>query len=141
MDGIPCAAAATISSSGFDAPSRKLKAERACNSMYISHTLRVPTTFREDDRNKCGKGLAYFAIQQRTGFQHPSRLAAMVPHSTNRQKFATVRTHGQLCRAFLEMPHEPEHVPATEPTQAAEVEKCEMLFVSRLPPDEELRLL
>src|SRR5712672_4499760 len=56
MAGIPYALQAAANSSGTDAPSRKLNAERACSSVYISRRLRVRTSLDEARRRKSGKG-------------------------------------------------------------------------------------
>src|SRR5258708_23799697 len=53
---MPCALQAAANSSGTDAPSRKLNAERACSSVYISRRLRVRTSLAEARRRKSGKG-------------------------------------------------------------------------------------
>src|SRR5712675_401955 len=53
---MPCAEQAAANSSGTDAPSRKLNAERACSSVYISRRLRVRTSLDEERRRKSGKG-------------------------------------------------------------------------------------
>src|SRR5258708_2554256 len=57
---MPSAEQVLASSSGVAAPSRKLKAERACNSTYISRIPRAQTIFPAGSRNKndtrsCGK--------------------------------------------------------------------------------------
>src|SRR5258707_1189580 len=56
MAGIPYALQAAANSSGTDAPSRKLNAERACSSVYISRRLRVRTSLAAARRRKSGKG-------------------------------------------------------------------------------------
>src|SRR5258707_1069475 len=53
---MPCALQAAANSSGTDAPSRKLNAERACSSVYISRRLRVETNLAAERRKIFDKG-------------------------------------------------------------------------------------
>src|SRR5271157_541596 len=56
MAGIRCAAHTSASSSGTEAPSRKLNAERVWSSMYmVSRSWRPRTNARSRDRGKCDK--------------------------------------------------------------------------------------
>src|ERR1700728_3249535 len=86
------------SSSGVDAPSRKLNADRACSSTYISHTLRARTSARVARQNKSDTGGNPDALERqcqppsrrgrRTPGENeppdPTRLAASRLHATNR---------------------------------------------------------
>src|SRR6266850_5306810 len=111
MAGIPYALQAAANSSGTDAPSRKLNAERACSSVYISRRLRVRTSLDEARRRKSGKGRAVdrketaghlatldFAemgrsnaapLRGRNRFRDPIHLGARDLLATNRRNCAT----------------------------------------------------
>src|SRR5260221_13858533 len=53
---MPNPAQARANSSGEEAPSRKLKADRACNSMYISRIRLAQTIFPAGRRRKNDRG-------------------------------------------------------------------------------------
>src|ERR1700722_7815515 len=86
------------SSSGVDAPSRKLNADRACSSTYISRTPRARTSVRAARQNKSDTGRNPDATERqrqpksprarRTPGENespdPTRLAASRLRATNR---------------------------------------------------------
>src|SRR5580698_969444 len=95
---MPLALHTTASSSGVDAPSRKLNADRACSSTYISRTSRVRTSVRVARQNKSDTGRNPDATQRQRQPQSrrarrtpgenesldPTRLAASRLRATNR---------------------------------------------------------
>src|ERR1700759_655233 len=102
MDGMPCAAAAWTRSSGVDAPSRKLKAERACSSMYISRKPLGRTISFVGNRNKYGRGLAAADFHAQNEAPGPTRRASRDRLPTSHQKCARVPKHEQHRRNGLE---------------------------------------
>src|SRR6267154_3064719 len=108
---MPCAEQAAANSSGTDAPSRKLNAERACSSVYISRRLRVETNLVAARRKIFDKGRVLdrketagylegmdFAEMGRSGaaplrgqsrFRDPIHLGARDLLATNRRNCAT----------------------------------------------------
>src|ERR1700728_3149406 len=100
---MPFALHTTASSSGVDAPSRKLNADRACSSTYISRTPRARTSAGVARRNKSDTGRNSDATQKQRQPQSrrarrtpgenesldPTRLAASRLRATNRPKCAT----------------------------------------------------
>src|ERR1700719_1508417 len=117
-------------SSGKEAPARKLNAERACNSVYISRTFPSETIPAAANRNKSGtaparcqdsktnlKNAYFFVHSLKNEPPHPTRPVPKGPATTLR-KFATARTRPQFRRARREeipapevpraIPHAPE---------------------------------
>src|ERR1700688_2428981 len=94
-------------SSGKEAPARKLNAERACNSVYISRTSPSETTPVAVNRNKSDKAHAqlqdlknvyFFVRSMKSELPHPIPLDPKGP-ATTLQKFATARKQPQFRRA------------------------------------------
>src|SRR5258705_727452 len=123
MAGIPYALQAAANSSGTDAPSRKLNAERACSSVYMSRRLRERTSLDEARRKLLDKGRVVdrketagylesmdFAemgrsdaapLRGRNRFRDPTHLGARDLLATNRRSCATGLMLTPLHRAFL----------------------------------------
>src|ERR1700730_13008700 len=105
-------------SSGKEAPARKLNAERACNSVYISRTFLSETTPAAAYRNKSGttcarcqhlkkdlkrnlKNVYFFVRLMKNELPHPIPLDPRDP-ATTLQKFATAQTLPRFRRSRLE---------------------------------------
>src|ERR1700720_114394 len=114
MEDIPSAEQVLANSSGVAAPSRKLKAERACSSRYISRTLHARTIFPATRHNKNNTSRAKLEICRKKQFPDPRRLPATVGSPTIVRKNARVRMHEPLFRSNLEMTQMPACFPATE---------------------------
>src|ERR1700722_9820943 len=94
-------------SSGKEAPARKLNAEPACNSIYISRTSLSETTPAAANRNKSGTAHThpqdlqsgyFFVYSLKNEFPRPIPLDPKDP-ATSLQKFATARTPPPFPRA------------------------------------------
>src|ERR1700739_1258980 len=115
MECMPRAEQPLANSSGVAAPSRKLKAERACNSTYISHTLRAQTIFLAAGHNKNDTSRAQeVEIHREKQFPDPKRLPAKVAPPTIAPKSATVPMREPLFRSRLEMMQIPACSPVNE---------------------------
>src|SRR5215469_1669388 len=123
MDGIPSAEQALASSSGVEAPSRKLNAERACNSTYISRKSRTRTIFPAAHHKKSDKAPWIEQARRKKQFPGPSYLLARTCPSTSVLKCATARMHGLLFQSCLEKRRMPADFPALGPVQEAPGEK------------------
>src|SRR5580693_2200731 len=128
---MPCAAHPAIKASGFEAPSRKLKAERAWSSMYISRTLPAPTTFPGERRRKRDRGLRHVETRKGSESRGPTLLPARAVLPTNRPTCARAPRRAPPCRASLERRLGLESFPATGPKRRAEAERRESLFAFR----------
>src|ERR1700683_860504 len=111
MAGMPYSAHAPTNSSGMEAPSRKLKAERACSSTYISRRFPAQTSSDRWSRNKNDRDLAAAkkpgfgpAGWQKSGseFRDPIHPDARCLRATNRRKFARDRKRPPLRHACNE---------------------------------------
>src|ERR1700756_4922945 len=114
MEDMPRFEQPLANSSGVAAPSRKLKAERACNSAYISHTLRAQTIFPAARHNKNDRSHVWLEIQRKKQFPDPRRLPAKVGPPTIAPKSATARMREPLFRSSLEMMQIPACSPVIE---------------------------
>src|ERR1700739_4618253 len=124
MECMPRAEQPLANSSGVAAPSRKLKAERACNSTYISHTLRAQTIFLAAGHNKNDTSRAQeVEIHREKQFPDPKRLPAKVAPPTIAPKSATVRMREPLFRSRLEMMQIPAFFPPNKTGGGAGGEK------------------
>src|ERR1700737_3747930 len=114
-------------SSGKEAPARKLNAERACNSVYISRTFPSETIPADANRNKSGttharwqdlkrdlKSVYFFVCSKKSELPHPIPLDPTGPATTLR-KFATVPMRPQFRRASRKKIPAPEDRPAIPP--------------------------
>src|ERR1700683_4681752 len=63
MAGILCSAHMRANSSGEEAPSRKLNADRACSSTYINRRFPARTSLRAASHSKNGRGRNRDAMQ------------------------------------------------------------------------------
>src|SRR5271157_2951844 len=109
MAGIRCAAHTSASSSGTEAPSRKLNAERVWSSMYmVSRSWRPRTNARSRDRGKCDKAPRHCRFHWPA--PHPTlrdRMARYLRHfashfpPTNHQTSAMVLPTTKSCPAAL----------------------------------------
>ena len=88
--------------SGEEVPSRKLKAERACSSIYISRTHRAQTIFPACRHTKNDKSPAGLVLHRKKEFPDPRRLPARVFLPTIVRKCARGRKRGGPFRSALE---------------------------------------
>src|ERR1700728_939271 len=130
---MPFALHTAASSSGVDAPSRKLNADRACSSTYISRTLRAQTSIRVARRNKSDTGRNPDATQKQRQPQSrrarrtpgenespdPNRLAASHLRATNRPTCATGLRRPERLRAAPEKQRAWDGLPTAQAPRAS----------------------
>ena len=127
------------SSSGMEAPSRKLKAERACNSTYISRIHLAQTICSKAYRKKNDRTRALWKTPRKTEFPDPMCLPARASLPTSDPKCATALMHEQPSRSSLEMMRMPACFHPAGLSREQEAEKREeqfagpVLFVNSFP--------
>src|SRR5260370_11291797 len=114
---MPCSTQAPTRSSGTEAPSRKLKAERAWSSVYISRRPRVRTIPAEARRNKSCIGRV--ADTKKT----PGRLASLDFAEMGRSGAAPLQGMKQKTQFLGPIHPAAKHLPATNPPSSATAPK------------------
>ncbi len=126
-------------SSGTEAPSRKLKADRACNSTYISRIHLAQTICPKAHRKKNDRTHALWKTWGKTEFPDPMCLPARAFLPTSDPKCATALMHEQLSRSILETMRMPAYSHPAGLSRGQEAEKREeqfagpVLFVNSFP--------